>query len=302
MQQLRFGAITIDRIGEIDSFWAEPAWLYPNIQPHQLERHAAALGPGLVEPCTHRLHMSFHSYVIRTRTRNILVDTCNGNHKHRPRAPWQHMLQSDAYLRNLARLGLAPEDIDIVLCTHLHTDHVGWNTVLDNGQWVPTFPRAKYLFSRQEFTHFLNLHNGNPALPVSQGSFADSVLPVVAAGQAELVDMAHQVEGDLAQGVWLEGAIGHSPGHVIVHVRDQGDHAVMTGDIFHHPIIFPEPGLINTGDWNPELARTTRQALCERLSDTATLLLTMHFPSPTAGRIHSRNGQFGFSFAASGQR
>lgn len=298
MKPLKFGSTTIDRLVEIEQFWADSAWLYPNIRPDQVERHREVLGPALVEPATGKLCLSFHSYVIRTGTANILVDTCNGNHKHRPRALWQNMLQSNSYLDNLGRLGLVPEDIDIVLCTHLHTDHVGWNTRLANGCWVPTFPNAKYIFSRGEFEHFLKLHENQPQFPVSQGSFLDSVLPIVDAGQALLVDMDHRVEGDLARGVWLESSIGHSPGHVNVHVKDGGQHGVITGDIFHHPIIFLEPDLINTGDWNPELARQTRIELAERLADTSSLLLTMHFPAPTAGRIVCRNGRPCIDFLA----
>lgn len=296
MKQLKFGNTRVDRVVEIDNFWVDPAWLYPNIEPGVAARHQAELGPHLISPGDFKLNLSFHSYLIRTGTANILVDACNGNHKDRPRAKWQHKFKSDEYLRNLARLGLNPGDIDLVLCTHLHTDHVGWNTMLSNGRWVPTFPNAKYIFAKKEFEHYLRLHEKKPELPVNQGSFIDSVLPVVEAGQALLVDSNHLVEGDLAKGVWLEDSQGHTPGHVTVNVKEGGQHGVMTGDIFHHPIIFLEPGLINTGDWNPELARATRQTLTERFADTETLLLTMHFPAPTAGRIHSCNHGFTFKY------
>lgn len=296
MKQLQFGNTRIDRIVEIENFWVDPAWLYPNIEPGVAARHQCALGDQLISPGDFKLNLSFHSYVIRTGSANILVDTCNGNHKDRPRAKWQHMFKSDAYLRNLAKVGLGPDDIDLVLCTHLHTDHVGWNTVLADGRWVPTFPKAKYVFAQQEFEHYLRLHEAGSQYPVNQGSFVDSVLPIVEAGQALLVDSNHLVEGDLVKGVWLEDARGHTPGHVVVHVKDGGRHGVMTGDIFHHPIIFLEPGLVNTGDWNPELARTVRQRIAERLADTDTLLLTMHFASPTAGRIHSCHHGFTFQY------
>jgi len=296
MKQLHLGNTTVDKVVEIDNFWVDPTWLYPNIEPSAVLKHQEALGPTLIHPETKKLNLSFHSYLVRTGTANILVDTCNGNHKDRPRAKWQHMFKSQEYLRNLARLGLGPEDIDMVLCTHLHTDHVGWNTVLSDGRWTPTFPRAKYIFAREEFEHFLRQHQSGPEFPVGQGSFLDSVLPVVEAGQALLVDSNHTVDGDLAKGVWLEDAKGHTPGHVTVHVKDNGQHGVMTGDIFHHPIIFLEPGLINTGDWNPTLARETRQRLCERFADTSSVLLTMHFPAPTAGRIHSCSHGFKFKY------
>lgn len=296
MKQLDFGRTTVDRVVEIDNFWVDAGWLYPNIEADMVHRHRHALGPRLVDPVQHKLCLSFHSYLIRTATANILVDTCNGNHKNRPRAKWQHMFASNEYLANLARLGLRPEDIDIVLCTHLHTDHVGWNTVLADGRWVPTFPNAKYVFAKQEFDHFLKLHESKPEFPVSQGSFVDSVLPVVESGQAMLVDSDHFVDGDLAKGVWLEDARGHTPGHVTVHVKAAGHQGVMTGDIFHHPIVFLEPGLINTGDWNPELAISVRQRISQRFADTSTLLLTMHFPAPTAGRIASCQHGFRFDY------
>lgn len=299
MQQLQFGNTTIDRVVEIEQFWADPNWLYPNIQAETSKKYFDTLGPNLISPGDHKLCLSFHSYLIRTPTANILVDTCNGSHKDRPRAKWQHNFQSTEYIVNLAKLGLTPNDIDIVLCTHLHTDHVGWNTQLQDGRWVPTFPKAKYIFSKQEFEHYLRLHEGKPEFPVNQGSFIDSVLPVVEAGQAMLVDANHAVDGDLVQGVWLEDAKGHTPGHVTVNVKASGHHAVMTGDIFHHPIIFLEPGLVNTGDWNPEMARSTRQRITEQLADTSTLLLTMHFPAPTAGRIHSCSHGFKFDFLKS---
>lgn len=298
MQQLRFGQTTVDKVVEIDKFWVEPAWLYPNIGIDTAARYQQLLGPSLISPNEHKLCLSFHSYLIRTGTTNILVDTCNGEHKHRPRAQWQHMLAATEYLNNLKKLGLTPDDIDIVLCTHLHTDHVGWNTLQKDGKWVPTFPKAKYVFNRQEFEHYLRLHEGNPEFPVNQGSFADSILPIVEAGQAMLVDANHFVDGDLTGGVWLEDAKGHTPGHVTVHVNEKGQHGVMTGDIFHHPIIFLEPGLINTGDWNPEMARQTRERITHQLADTNTVLLTMHFPSPTAGRIHSCAKGFRFEYLA----
>ncbi|MCY1259858.1 Metallo-beta-lactamase superfamily protein [compost metagenome] len=296
MKQLRFGEITIDRVVEMEQFWVDASWLYPGISHDVVARHKSALGPKLVHPETSQLCISFHSYLIRSKGKTILVDTCNGNHKDRPRAAWQHMLKSREYLANLAAAGLRPEDIDLVLCTHLHTDHVGWNTQLVSGKWVPTFPNARYLFSRQEFDHFMALHTSQPALPVSQGSFADSVLPIVESGLAELVDMDHFVDGDLSHGVWIEDASGHTPGHVSVHVKGGDSEAIMTGDVFHHPIVFNEPSLVNTGDWRPDLAMRTRQRLMARCADSPVTLLSMHFPAPTAGKLISSAARVRFQF------
>jgi glyoxylase-like metal-dependent hydrolase (beta-lactamase superfamily II) len=297
MKTLRFGASTVERIVEMDTLWFDPAAFYPEIAPDAIERHARALGPRLIDPVTKKIALSFHSYLIRTPRLNILVDTCNGNHKPRgPKVAWQDQLASNTYLENLACAGLRPEDIDLVLCTHLHTDHVGWNTCLRDGRWVPTFPKARYLMARQEFEHFARLHEAKPAYPVNHGSWEDSVLPVVATGQAELVDMTHRVTGDLDDGIWLEPACGHTPGHVTIHVKGGGRDAIMSGDIIHHAISLAEPDLAMYADYDPQMGRQTRRRLLERCADTSTLLLTGHFPAPTAGHVCSNGDAFTFRF------
>ncbi|MGR4871160.1 MBL fold metallo-hydrolase [Variovorax sp. LARHSF232] len=297
MQQLSFGSITVDRVSEIDEMWVDGSWLYPNMEPGTIRRHACELGPRLVEPEHEKLCMSFHSFLVRTGGKNILVDTCNGNHKYRlPTMPWQHMLQSHLYLENLARLGLCPKQIDVVMCTHLHTDHVGWNTRLLDGRWVPTFPNARYVIAKQEFDHYARMHRERPDARVGHGSFQDSVLPVVEAGLADFVDMHHLVDGTLDEGVWMEPACGHTPGHVTIHVKGGGQEAIMSGDIVHHPIVLIEQGLTNMGDFDQDMARQTRKRLLERCSGSSALLLAMHVPSPTAGRIEAHGARFKFSF------
>jgi len=297
MQQLSLGSISIDRVGEIDQMWVDGNWLYPNMEAGTIRRHAAELGPRLVEAEHEKLCMSFHSFLIRTGGKNILVDTCNGNHKHRlPKMPWQHMLQANTYLNNLQRLGLRPEDIDVVMCTHLHTDHVGWNTRLLDGRWVPTFPNARYVIAQQEFEHYARLLRENPGTRIGHGSFEDSVLPVVEAGLADFVDLYHLVDGTLEEGVWMEPACGHTPGHVTVHVQGGGQQAIMTGDIVHHPIVLIEQWLTNSGDFDPAMARQTRRKLLERCAGGSDLLLAMHFPSPTAGRVEACGERFRFRF------
>lgn len=297
MKTITLGSITIDRVVEYETIFLDAAWMYPAVTPEMLDRHQAELGPVLIHPETKKLGLSFHSFLIRTRGKNILVDTCNGNHKHRgPRMAWQHLLDSPDYLGNLAKFGLQPKDIDYVLCTHLHTDHVGWNTRLEDGRWVPTFPNAKYVMARQEFDHFNRLHAGKPDYPVGHGSFADSVLPIVEAGQVMFVDMDHLVEGTLDDGVWLEPTPGHTPGHVSIHVKGGGVEAIMTGDLIHHPILFLEPTLETQHNFNQAMANASKNKVIERLADTQDLLLTAHFPTPTAGRICSCSSGFRFRF------
>ncbi len=297
MKTITLGNINIDQLVEYDTIFLNSQWMYHNVENEMLLRAQKELGPKFVQPGTLKLGLSFHSFLIRTRGKNILVDTCNGNHKHRgERMQWQHMLDSPNYMNNLANFGLRPEDIDIVLCTHLHTDHIGWNTRLLDGRWVPTFPNAKYVMARQEFDHFNRLHAAKPDYPVGHGSFADSVLPIVEAGQAEFVDMNHLVEGNLDDGVWLEPATGHTPGHVTVHVKGGGVEAIMTGDMIHHPIVFLEPTLETKHDFDKEQNNRTRKRVLERLADTKDLLLTAHFISPTAGRVCSCASGFSFKF------
>src|SRR5438105_1245325 len=217
MTPLSLGNNRIERVAEIDTMYFDPKWMYYNIEDEMLHRHKDSLGPLSIHPETLQLGLSFHSYVVRSKGLNILVDTCNGNHKNRlPKHPWYNNLQASTYLENLARVGLRPEEIDIVLCTHLHTDHVGWNTRLVNGEWVPTFPNAKYIMARQEFDHFKTLWSNNPEVPVGSGSFEDSVLPVVGAGMAEFVDMNHLVSGELGDVDWIEPGVGHTSGHVTI--------------------------------------------------------------------------------------
>ena len=206
----------------------------------------------------------------------------------------RHQVEGD-----LARAGVRPEDVDLVMCTHLHCDHVGWNTRLVDGRWVPTFPNARYLMAREEFEHFDRLHRAGPDYPVNHGAWEDSVLPVVASGQARIVEMRHQVEGDLGDGVWMEPAPGHTPGHVTVHLRAPSGEAILSGDILHHPISMALPDLSMYADWNPDLGRATRRALLERCADTSTLLLTGHFPAPTAGHVVSAGDAFAFRFVGS---
>ena len=296
MKPLTLGSTRIERIVEVDTMWFDPAWLYPNIDPQMVLRHEHWLGPKLVHPQTRQLSLSFHSYLVRTPHLNILVDTCNGNHKTRTeRTQWQHMLDTD-YLGSLARAGLRPQDIDVVMCTHLHTDHVGWNTQLRDGRWVPTFPNARYVMARQEFEYFDRLHRAGPEYPVNHGAWSDSVLPVLESGQVDLVDMDHVVAGHLDDGIWLEPAVGHTIGGVTIHVKDGGQEAIMSGDIIHHPILLAEPELKMAADFDPAAGRSVRERLVHRCADTSTLLLTGHFPDPTAGHVCSHGDGFRFRF------
>ena len=296
MRTETIGGMTIDRVVEMERYLFNPRDFLRNIDEAMIERYKPVLGPRLIDPQTNDLIISFHSYVVRTSDLTILVDTCNGNDKHRPGKPWQDMHTSSIYLDNLAKLGVRPEDVDIVLCTHLHGDHVGWNTRLSNGHWVPTFMNARYLMARREYEHFSTLTEGPPDATTPYPAFADSVLPVVEAGRADLVEMDRTIHRYLDDNIWLEPAPGHTPGHVTVHVKGRDGNAVLCGDVIHHPIQFHEPQLSNNGDLDPVQALDSRNRMLQQCVTTHAVLFTGHFPAPTSGYVTAKGDQFRFQF------
>src|SRR5262249_49554992 len=205
------------------------------------------------------------------------VDTCVGNDTARGgRAPFPLMHPSS--LEDPAAGGVATESVYVVLCTHLHVDHVGWNTRLHGGRWVPTFPRARYLFARREWEHWSAQRDDD-----TRRIMADSVAPVLEAGLAHLVEMDHRVSDEL----WLEPTPGHTPGHVSVRLRGGDGEAVITGDLMHCPIQVAELDWSSHFDSDPAHARTTRRAFCARYADADVAVLGTHFHHPTVGRIVS---------------
>ena len=281
------GPFQIHRIVELEGAFISPATLFPASTPELIGATAAAKNPNLFDPDSHLLVMSFHSIVVRTANCTILVDSCVGNDKPRPRNPHWHQRRG-TYLSDLAAAGLKPEDIDIVMCTHLHADHVGWNTRLHNGGWVPTFPNARYLFARTEVEHWRQILANSPPDDINHGSWADSVEPVFQAGQAVLVAEDQEV-GD---GVALMPAPGHTPGNVIVKLEARGERAYLTGDVIHHPIQVEHPEWSTCFCWNPQLSAETRLKTLATVAQEDAWLLPAHFPTPTATRIHQTGTGF----------
>jgi glyoxylase-like metal-dependent hydrolase (beta-lactamase superfamily II) len=281
----------VDRVVEFQAAMFPPAALLPAATPGAIESHRHWLEPHLMDPESKLLVVSFHSYVVRTPRHTILVDTGAGNLKSRPDKLRFHMKEYP-YLERLAAVGVSPEAVDLVLCTHLHVDHVGWNTRLQNGQWVPTFPRAKYLFGRKEWEHWQEVAK-RPGNRV-EGHHEDSVLPVIEAGQAVFVEADHEIE----DGMWLEPSPGHTPGHVSVHLSGGGREAVIVGDMMNHALQVAEPDWSTCFCSDPGLASRTRRAFLERYAGTDTLVMPGHFPTPTAGRIVRSGATFRFVFDA----
>jgi len=270
----RVADLTIHRVIEQERVFNPIRDFLPGLSAAQLDENRHWLAPSALDADDGAL-LCFQSYVVRTPHHVILIDSCIGNDKARGHAPW-HMKRDDTFIRGLKAHGLRVEDIDFVLCTHLHADHVGWNTRLENGRWVPTFPQARYIFSRGEFEYW---SGRNASQPVA--SFGDSVLPVIEAGRAELV----ADEFGIGDHLRLLPTPGHTPNHVAVLLGRDRDEAVMTGDLIHSPLQARYPELSMMGDVDPMQAAVTRRAFLERFCDRETLCCTAHFPSPSVGNI-----------------
>jgi len=223
-----------------------------------------------------RLRMSIHALVVETPSRHIIVDTCLGNDKENRRIPTWNNLQT-SFLGDLAAAGYSRETIDTVVCTHLHVDHVGWNTVLVDGDWAPTFPNARYLMGRVEYAHWSSRHGRADMAAV----LADSVTPVWEAGLVDLVEADHRICEEIS----LAPTPGHTPGHVSVRIASRDAEALITGDFMHHPCQIARPEWSSTADSDAAEARQTRERMLTRLADTPILVIGTHFAGRTAGRV-----------------
>jgi glyoxylase-like metal-dependent hydrolase (beta-lactamase superfamily II) len=270
------GEFTVRRVDEVVLPPATGPWLLPEATPDVVTRHDW-LRPDFAGH-DGVLRLASHSFAVSVGELRILVDTGIGNGKQRANPAW-HDLRT-GYLDRLAEAGFTPESVDLVVLTHLHTDHVGWNTREVDGAWVPTFPNARYLTSRVEREFWAGAAMDEPR----QQMFRDSVLPVEDAGLLDLVDVA--ADGtEVAPGVRLVPTPGHTPGHVAVRLDSGGQTALITGDCVHHPVQVPRPEITSCVDIDPALAERTRRELLTSLTGTTTLVLGTHFPAPTAGHV-----------------
>jgi glyoxylase-like metal-dependent hydrolase (beta-lactamase superfamily II) len=277
------GDLTIHRVIEQETTFLPALELFPALTGELIAENRSWLRQAKALDDDDGLILCFQSYVVKTPHHTILIDSCIGNDKPRPHRPKWHMKTDDAYLSGLKAAGFSVGDIDIVMCTHLHPDHVGWNTRLENGRWVPTFPNARYVFGKAEFEHW-TAQNAKAEIP----TFTDSVLPVVEANKADLVTHDFAI-GDHMR---ILPTPGHTPGHVAFTFGRRKDAAMFSGDAMHSPLQTRYPELSPKFDVDGQLAAETRRSLLERLCDTETLCCTAHFPSPSAGRIKRRGDAF----------
>jgi glyoxylase-like metal-dependent hydrolase (beta-lactamase superfamily II) len=283
------GDMTIHRVIEEETTFRPALTFLAGLTAERLAENRMWLQQAKALDAADVLMICFQSYVVRTPHHTILIDTCIGNDKPRPQFPNWHLRKSDVYMQALAAQGLSVNDIDYVMCTHLHVDHVGWNTRLIDGRWVPTFPKARYVFAKQEYDYWAELRT-----KADNAVFDDSVLPIVEAGRAELVTNDHQI-GDHVR---LLPTPGHTPGHVAFCFGKGRDDAVMSGDLMHSPLQTRYPEISAAPDVDKVQSAKTRRSFLERYCDSSTLCCTAHFPSPSAGRIQRWDDGFKCEMAA----
>jgi glyoxylase-like metal-dependent hydrolase (beta-lactamase superfamily II) len=270
MLRWQVGDVRITRVQELELPGLH--FILPDAVPEKLGR-IPWLAPHFVDARGEAL-ASIHALALEAGGMRIVVDTCIGNHKPRPIPAWNEL--DGPFLRDLAAAGFPPESVDAVVCTHLHVDHVGWNTCLEEGRWRPTFPNARYLVVRGEWEHWRKDDE-----PLTRQLLADSVRPVFDAGLVDLVAMDHR----LCDEVRLEPTPGHTPGHVSVRIASRGEEAVVTGDLMHHPCQIARPDWGANVDVDPARALETRRDFLARQERSGALVIGTHFAGPSAGRI-----------------
>ena len=287
-----WGSIGTSRVMRIDDLQIAPLapnTLIPNWDAEQARQ------PDLqqtLDPSSGNPILSIHSWLVQDRGRNIIIDTGAGNGKSRPHAQYFDHLQT-AYLERLAAAGVEPDQVDLVLLTHLHVDHAGWNTRLENGRWVPTFPNARYVFSRAELEFFSDPSNYDERHKTSFQVREDSVDPILDAGLAELVE----VTGDeVVEGFHFHSTPGHTPSHVSIEMRSGGEIALFPGDVMHHPVQIAHPSWNSVFDADTERAASSRAWALDFAAEREAIIFSSHFPLSSKGKVQRAGEAYSWTF------
>ncbi len=271
----RIGEVEVARIVEVNAWEDDITMLLPDATPAFVQQYKW-LQPHFAT-ADGKMILSFQAFVLRSRGKTFMIDTCIGNDRQREFDVFTNMQTS--FLQDLRTAGFPPEQIDGVLCTHLHFDHVGWNTRKEGDHWVPTFPQARYYFGREEYAHWQHLRETDGYHHVDH--LVDSIDPIVQAGLVDFIDPDFQLTDEVS----LIPTPGHTPGHVSVLIRSGGQEAVITGDMMHHPIQLAIPATHGRFDMDQARGAQTRVEFVDRFADTSTLVIGSHFSDPTAGHI-----------------
>jgi glyoxylase-like metal-dependent hydrolase (beta-lactamase superfamily II) len=274
----RIGDVEIWRILESVDPFLTPAKFFPDLGDGA-EAVIRAEAPRQLCPHTGHMLLPIQGFLLKTGPHVVLVDACVGHGKTVGFHPPWNGREGTRFLPALAAAGVTPAEVTHVMCTHLHVDHVGWNTRLENGRWVPTFPNARYLFPAADDAHFA---------PEASSVYTESVLPVIAAGQAELIGPDHR----LGDAIGLLATPGHTPGHVSVTIEQGGARALITGDALHSPVQVPRPGLNFAFDADKPRAAASRRLLLEHASERGERVIGSHFPLPSLGRVTTQGDAF----------
>jgi len=281
IQRWKVGDCTVTSVLEDETRHIPPELFFRGVTPEDVARHGW-LVPDYADDWG-RISLRVQAFVIEAGRRRVLVDPCVGNGKTRALPFWNQ--RTWPFLERFAQAGFDTTAIDTVVHTHLHADHVGWDTRLEAGTWVPTFPRARHLYTQRELAWCRA--GGNPGI---DGVYADSVAPIVEAGLADVVEE----DARLGDGLRLEPTTGHTPGHVSLWIESNGETALVTGDFLHHPVQCAEPAWAEVGDYDAELARATRRRLLERAAESGALVFGTHFATQPAGRVEAVAGAWRF--------
>jgi glyoxylase-like metal-dependent hydrolase (beta-lactamase superfamily II) len=271
----KIGDVEVTRIVEVNNWEDDITMLLPDATPETVLAYPW-LQPHFATP-EGKMIISFQCFVMRTPERQIMLDTCIGADREREFDVFTHMATD--FLDDLAHAGFDPDKIDTVLCTHLHFDHVGWNTRLVGGKWVPTFPNARYLFGRAEYEHWKMLTDTNGYHDLNH--MHDAVQPVIDAGLVDLIEPNHDICPELS----LRPTPGHTPGHVSIVIESEGERAIVTGDLMHNPIQLERPGDTVRFDMDQDTARKTRIQFVNDMANTDMFVIGSHFSDPTGGWV-----------------
>jgi glyoxylase-like metal-dependent hydrolase (beta-lactamase superfamily II) len=277
------GEAIVDVIIDDDEFALPLSRFLPGRDPEMLAAQRRTLEPDHIDLAKDLVKFAIQSFVLRTPGQTLLIDTCIGEAKDCPEIPAWHQRRGSGFLDQLRRVGVDPAAIDLVFCTHLHVDHVGWNTRRENGGWAPTFPNARYLFGRRELADWMAQREAGSVPSIHARPLEESVIPIVEAGLADLVDDGHE----LGPGLRLIPLPGHTSGQMGLVVDYARDRAIFCGDAMHSPLQIFQPGLSTSVCVDPSLASETRQSIFAEAADSGRLVVPAHFRGPRCAHIRS---------------